>query len=183
VLSAAEAKLGALFYNAKDAAWLQSSLEAMAHPQPPTPIQTDNAYAAGICDITVEKRRSKAMDMSFDWVQDRVRQGHFRVHWRPGDEKLADYFTKHHAPAHHRRIRHQYLQAQQETSTQILTTDPSLAPQSGKGVLIGSCHVGKLPFSVPDTSTTRTSTVPVHEHKTVVLKPQNRNDSISNPYF
>jgi hypothetical protein len=180
VSSAAEAKLGALFYNAKDAAWLRSTLEAMAHPQPPTPIQTDNACAAGICDDIVKQRRSKAMDMRFYWVRDRVRPGHFRVHWRPGDENLADYFTKHHAPAHHR-ICHQYLQAPQETSTRMLTTGPSLAPQSGKGVLIGSCHVGKLPFSVPDTSTTSTSTVPVHDHKTVLLKPQNRNASISNP--
>jgi hypothetical protein len=130
VSSAAEAKLGAQFYNAKDAAWLRSTLEAMDHRQPPTPIQTDNACAAGICDDTVKQRRSKAMDMRFYWVRECVCQGHFRVHWLPGDENLADYFTKHHAPAHHRRIRHQYLQAPQETSTQMLTTGPSLAPQS-----------------------------------------------------
>jgi hypothetical protein len=119
--------------------------------------------------------------MRFYWVRDRVRQGHFRVHWRPGDENLADYFTNYHAPAHHRRIRHQYLQAPQDTSTQMLATGPSLVPQSGKVVLIGSCHVGKLPFSVPETSTMSTSTVPVHDHKNVLLKPRNRNALIKDP--
>ena len=54
--SATEAELGALFYNAKDAAWLRTSLAALVYPQPPTPIQTDNACAAGIINETVKQR-------------------------------------------------------------------------------------------------------------------------------
>ena len=38
VASAAEAELGALFYNAKDAAMLRTTLEEMGHPQVATPI-------------------------------------------------------------------------------------------------------------------------------------------------
>eukprot|EP00978_Attheya_sp_CCMP212_P011080 scaffold27074_cov32-Attheya_sp.AAC.2 len=45
------------------------------------------------------------MDMRFYWVQNRVRQGHFNVYWRPGSTNLADYFTKHHPPSHHRQMR------------------------------------------------------------------------------
>ena len=110
--SAAEAELGALFYNAKDAAWLRIILEEMGHPQPPTPIQTDNLCAAGILNNTVKQKRSKAIDMRFYWVQDRIKQNQFIVHWRKGSENLADYFTKHHSPSHHRRMRSQYVHLQ-----------------------------------------------------------------------
>lgn len=61
--SATEAEMGALFYNAKDAAWLRTTLEDLGHPQPPTPIQTDNACAAGIIKDTVKQRCLKAIDM------------------------------------------------------------------------------------------------------------------------
>ena len=43
--SAAEAELGALFINAKTAVSMRHTLEEMGHPQPRTPIQTDNKTA------------------------------------------------------------------------------------------------------------------------------------------
>ena len=103
--SATEAEFGALFHNAKDAEMLRTILIAMGHPQPPTPIQTDNACANGIVNDTVKQKRSRAMDMRFYWVRDRVRQGHFYVFWAPGNINIADYYTKHFAPSHHRSIR------------------------------------------------------------------------------
>ena len=81
----------------------------MGHPQPATPIQTDNSNATGIANGTVKQQKSKAMDMRFYWVQDQVRQKHFIVYWRPGSQNLADYFTKHFHAAHHQQIRPQYL--------------------------------------------------------------------------
>ncbi len=107
--SATEAESGALFYNAKKATVLHVTLDAMGYPQPATPIQTDNACAAEIANDTVKQRRSKAMDMRFYWVQDRVSNGDFIIHWRHGADNLADYFTKHHSPAHHRLMRSRYL--------------------------------------------------------------------------
>ena len=103
--SAAEAELGALFHNCKDAEMLRSVLIAMGHPQPATPVQTDNACASGIANDTVKQKRSRAMDMRFYWVRDRVRQDHFYIFWAPGDINIADYYTKHFAPSHHRVIR------------------------------------------------------------------------------
>jgi hypothetical protein len=49
------------------------------------------------------------MDMRFYWMKDRTQQGQFNVFWAPGRDNLADYFTKHHLPAHHRLMRQQYL--------------------------------------------------------------------------
>jgi hypothetical protein len=107
--SATEAEVGACFHNAQDACPLRVTLEEMNWPQPTTPIQVDNSCAHGIINDTVKQRRSKAIDMRFYWVRDRVRQGQFRVHWQPGSSNMADYFTKHHSPKHHRQMRSTYL--------------------------------------------------------------------------
>jgi len=72
--SAAEAELGALFHNAKEACPLQIALTEMGHPQNATSLSTDNSTAAGISNSTVKQCRSKAIDMSFYWVRDHVSQ-------------------------------------------------------------------------------------------------------------
>jgi hypothetical protein len=116
VSSAAEAELGALFHNAQTACPLRVALEEMGHPQPATPIQTDNSTASGIINDTVKQKRSKAMDMRFYWLRDRVRQGQFHVYWKAGAGNKADYFTKHHPTSHHRTMRPTYLQVGPATS-------------------------------------------------------------------
>jgi hypothetical protein len=54
VASAAEAKLGALFLNCKQATIFQLTLEEMGHPQPPTPVHCDNSTAVSIANNTVK---------------------------------------------------------------------------------------------------------------------------------
>ena len=49
------------------------------------------------------------MDMRFHWMQDRVVQKQYKVIWQPGHDNTADYYTKVHPPAHHRRRRHLYV--------------------------------------------------------------------------
>ena len=122
--SAAEAEFGALFHNAKDAEMLRTILSAMGHPQPATPIQTDNACANGIANDTVKQKRSRAMDMRFYWVRDRVRQGHFYIFWAPGDTNLADYYTKHFSPSHHRSVRSSVLHIPSASSVMQGCVDP-----------------------------------------------------------
>jgi hypothetical protein len=107
--SATEAELGAFFQNACDCVPLRIALEEMGHPQAATPIQNDNVCAAGIANQTVKQRRSKAIDMRFYWIRDRIKQGQFIIHWRVGKDNLTDYFTKHHYPAHHKLMRSRYL--------------------------------------------------------------------------
>jgi hypothetical protein len=58
VASAAEAKLGALFLNCKQAKKIRLPLKEMGHPQPPTPIHCDNSTAVGIKNNTVKRQRS-----------------------------------------------------------------------------------------------------------------------------
>ena len=109
VSSAAEAETAGVFTNMKEAVALRTALEEMGHPQPPTPIQVDNSTACGIANDTIKQRRSKAIDMRFYWVQDRVNQKQFHVYWKPGVQNLADYVTKHHTAQHHQAIRDNFL--------------------------------------------------------------------------
>eukprot|EP00956_Cyclotella_meneghiniana_P033464 scaffold96428_cov71-Cyclotella_meneghiniana.AAC.1 len=108
--SAAEAEMGALYTNARKGVEERNILEEMGHKQPPTPIQTDNSTAEGIINSRVQPKRTKAMDMRFHWLRDRgVNQQQFRFYWRPGSLQRADYYTKHHSPAHHRQMRGEIL--------------------------------------------------------------------------
>jgi hypothetical protein len=109
--SAAECELGSLFYNCQEAVPMRHALIEMGHPQPATPVQTDNTTALGIVNSSIRQRRSKAMDMRFHWVQDRVNQGQFLVYWAPGKNNMADYFSKHHPASHHQLVRPKYLLA------------------------------------------------------------------------
>jgi hypothetical protein len=143
--SAAEAELAGLFHNAKETCPMQITLEELGHPQPPTPLQTDNSTACGIANDTVKQRRSKAIDMRFYWIRDRVRQGQFFIYWRKGSINLADYFTKHHAPSHHIAQRSTILHVPESNRFALLATDgdndtpiSSVPSGSCEGVLISS---------------------------------------------
>ena len=95
--------------NAREAVPLRQGLIEMGHPQPATPMKTDNSTATGIINKTIKQKRSKAIDMRFYWLCDRVQQGMFDVYWAPGLSNLADYPTKHHSGKHHKAVRPIYL--------------------------------------------------------------------------
>ena len=61
--SAAEAEIGAMFINAREAVPTRKTLEEMGHPQPKTPMQTDNTAAQAVVTNNVQPKRTKAMDM------------------------------------------------------------------------------------------------------------------------
>jgi hypothetical protein len=109
VSSAAEAEIGAVFINAKEGAVLRTTLEELGYKQSPTPMETDNTTATGYINGTIKQKRTKAMDMCFYWIKDRVKQGQFKIYWGPVFQDLVDYFTKHHSPAHHKRIHNVYI--------------------------------------------------------------------------
>jgi hypothetical protein len=107
--SACEAEYAALFLNAKMAEDLRATLEDLGWPQGATVITSDNSAAVGIATGTAKQRRSKAVDMRFDWIRDRVAQGHFSVVWAPGVTNRADFFTKLHSAKHTKTTRQLYV--------------------------------------------------------------------------
>lgn len=64
VSATSEAELTGLFHNGKEACPIRTCLIELGHPQPPTPIKTDNTTAEGLTNNTVKQKQSKAIDMT-----------------------------------------------------------------------------------------------------------------------
>jgi hypothetical protein len=79
VSSATEAEIGALFLYAKESVNIQNILKELGHPQPATPMQTDDTTAHGIIGGTCKQKRSKAIYMMLYWVRDRAQQGKYDI--------------------------------------------------------------------------------------------------------
>jgi hypothetical protein len=94
VASASEAEYAALFATGQHAASIRTTLSDMGYPQGSTIIMCDNTCAIGIATDSIKQKRSKAIDMRFHWIRDRVRQSQFTIAYIPTQQNLADYFTK-----------------------------------------------------------------------------------------
>ncbi len=105
---AADAEIGALYINCWKVVPARHTLEFLRHPQPPTPIQTDNTMALGVVNNNVMKKL-KAMDMKYNWLRDRISQKQFQHYWVPGNKNKGNYVTKHHAPVHHEAMHSTFL--------------------------------------------------------------------------
>ena len=103
--SAMETEVAATFDNAKEMLPFRVTLAEMGHPQPPTPMEVDNEPAIGFLKSTMKQKRSKAIDMRFYWVRDRVKQNQLLIYWRLGANNVGDYISKHHSAAHHQTMR------------------------------------------------------------------------------
>jgi hypothetical protein len=151
VSSVAEAKFGALFVNAKEGTATRTTLAEIGHNQDTTELKTNNTTEDGIINNTVQQKRSKAMDMRFYWVKDRVEQDQFNVGWAPDDNNMRDYFTKHHSPAHHQCMRPYYLHdkhspmTRQSTRLAILRGCVDIDPNSQTDRTLFALNYGLTP--------------------------------------
>jgi hypothetical protein len=107
--SAAETETGGVYGNAQEAIACRTSLLALGHPQPPTPLKTDNSTANSFAHANIRQRRSKTWDMRWNWLREKETHKQLRIYWDKGQNNNADYFTKHHSPAHHMLMRPQYV--------------------------------------------------------------------------
>jgi hypothetical protein len=102
--SAAEAELGALFINTKIAVLMCQMLKELGHPQPRTPMQTANTTAHMLLTNKILPKALKTVDMHFHWLKCCDAKGQVCYYWRPGTQKLADYFNTHHPTSHHKSV-------------------------------------------------------------------------------
>jgi hypothetical protein len=89
-------------------------------------METYNTTAIGYINGTIKQKCTKTMDLRFYWIKDRVKQGQFDVYWGPGYQNLADYFKRHHSPAHHKRILEIYIHADEHPINRKGIRDSSL---------------------------------------------------------
>ncbi len=94
VASAGEAEYAALFALGQQAAALRTILQDIGYPQQPTVLLCDNTTAIGIAMDTIKQKQTKAIDMRFHWIRDRVRQQQFITTYISTHDNIADYFTR-----------------------------------------------------------------------------------------
>jgi hypothetical protein len=73
---AAEAKVGALYINCREAVSARHAFEFMGHPRPQTPMQTVNTTVLGVVNDKFLKKL-KPMDMKYHWLYNRFFCGQF----------------------------------------------------------------------------------------------------------
>ena len=133
----------------------------------------DNVTAAGIENDTVKKQRSRSMEMRFFWITDQVKRGFFDVQWHPGQENLADYFTKHFDGKHHQEVRPWYLHTDKS---------PRILPRAAAPSTLRGC-VGTLPNGyIRSAPLPRLQAVPVR-HAARVPSPRVTSRLLSQPHM
>ena len=138
VSSAAEAETAGVFHNAQTALPIRVILQALDHPQPPTPIKTDNSTANGFIHDNIHQKRSKSWDMRYYWLRDRQTQQQFLFFWDKGSNNDADYFTKHFPASYHRVKRSRYVQDKINSIQEFQKNHPFPSQVHCEGVLLRS---------------------------------------------
>ena len=134
--SASEAETGSTYLGFQRAVPIRTTLEELGHPQPAegTPAFTDNNTSHGILTSTMRPKLSKAFDMRYHWIKDRIQQKQFQLIWRKGKVNMADYFSKHHPPWHHKIMRYKYVH--KALLTTLLKHNRRLTSSAREGVLL-----------------------------------------------
>ena len=105
-----EAKTGSIFEHFQKSVPIHLTFGQLSHTQPESLVQTDGSYTAGIANDTV-----KTILIQNHWHEfllvNIFRQNQFIFYWCSVRTNLADYFTNHHPPSHHKIIITKYLSA------------------------------------------------------------------------
>ena len=81
VSSAAEAETGGIFIDGQQAVPIITALSELNHQQPAsgTRITTDNSTVKGVLTANLYQKLSKAFDMRYWWIKDRIKQRQFEL--------------------------------------------------------------------------------------------------------
>ena len=112
---AVKAETAAIFLNAQHAIQILTALLKLGHIQPAegTLVSTDNSAARGILTSSLCQKLSKAFDMRYWWMRDRIKQTKINLVWEPRKSIPAYYFSKHIPPRHHKSKLPIYIQPRQ----------------------------------------------------------------------
>jgi hypothetical protein len=140
VASEAESKVGACFQNAQSGAPLRVTLTELGHQQPARPLRMDNSTEFGILNEKIKQKWSKAIDIRYHWLTDRVHQKQCYAYWCPGKDNLGDYHTKRHSAQHHKDMRPLILhQANSLNFLRGCVKLPQPQPRTHTDIHIGQC--------------------------------------------
>lgn len=78
VSTAAEAETAGVFHNTQMAIPIWRILGFLGHPQPDTPVKTDNTTATGFIHNNIHQKRSKSWDMRYYWLREKQTKDQFK---------------------------------------------------------------------------------------------------------
>ena len=86
VASAFEARTGVIYLGGRHGCPMCTACIEMGHPHPNTvtPFETDNSTAHSISTSNIQAKLSKAFDMCYWWIKDRIKQKMFDIIWDAG---------------------------------------------------------------------------------------------------
>ena len=93
-------------------------------------MQVDNTTINNYVCNNLEEKKSKLFDMQLHWLCDRINNSQFEIYWMKGEFNYADYYSKHHTVAHHKKmcplylvlhIVHKYTNKKRTTSAKLST--------------------------------------------------------------
>ena len=134
VTSAAEAETHGVYHNTIIAINICTILNAMEHPQPSTPIQTDNSTTEGFVNKTMTLKKFKIIGYALKFSSRQRNPKVKKLYWGKGKNNNANYFTKVVFPIiYHQHIRNRYvkdrLRSLDETLNHISETYTSLVTE------------------------------------------------------
>ena len=109
VSSSTEAEVAGIYHNAGIVVPIRHILKSLNHPQPHTPLKTNNSTETGFVYDNIHQKQSKSWDMRYHWLHNRQTQQQFKILWEPGTNNNSDYFTKHHNTVHHQEQQPKYV--------------------------------------------------------------------------
>jgi len=74
--------------------WIQSLFQELGYNLVPTPICGDNQGSIFIGSNPVQERQTKHIDIRYYYICECIEDGKVSVYFVPGNENLADMFTK-----------------------------------------------------------------------------------------
>ena len=109
VASATKSEYASAFLLGQAATRIIHTLTDLGYPQSETEIICDNECAVGIAQNTLQIKRTKTIDMHYDWLRDQVHQKKLKVIRKMGKINSTDFFTKTHAVYRDSVIRRKYV--------------------------------------------------------------------------
>jgi len=94
VLSSTEAKYMAMLDTCQQITWIQSLFWELGYYLVPTPICGDNQGSIFIRSNPVQERWTKHIDICYHYICECIKDGKVSVYFIPGNENLANMFTK-----------------------------------------------------------------------------------------
>jgi len=93
-LSSTEAKYMAMLDTCQQIMWIQSLFQELGYNLAHTPICGDNQGSIFIGSNPVQEWRTKHIDIQYYYICKCIKDGEVSVYFIPGNENLADMFTK-----------------------------------------------------------------------------------------